>query len=98
MKFSMKSLFHQPSSAAHRVAMNTGFLYAKMGITVFISLYTTRLILAALGKSDYGTFSIVGGAILMLGFIQTTMASATQRFMSYTAGEGNKEKQKKFSI
>ena len=95
MKFSMKSLFHQPSSAAHRVAMNTGFLYAKMGITVFISLYTTRLILAALGKSDYGTFSIVGGAILMLGFIQTTMASATQRFMSYTAGEGNKEKQKK---
>ena len=62
---------------------------------MFISLYITRIILASLGDSDYGIFEIVGGAIAMLGFIQTTMASATQRFMSYTEGEGNKEKQKK---
>lgn len=91
----LKSLAKQPSSAAHRVAMNTGFLYAKMGITMFISLYITRLLLASLGESDFGIFNIVGGAILMLGFIQTTMASATQRFMSFAEGEGNKEKQKK---
>lgn len=82
-------------STANRVIKNTGFLYAKMGLTMFISLYTTRLILSALGASDFGIFNIVGGAIAMLGFLNAAMASATQRFMSYSEGEGNKEKQKK---
>jgi O-antigen/teichoic acid export membrane protein len=81
-------------STAHRVIKNTGFLYAKMGITMFISLYTTRLILNSLGASDFGIFNIVGGAIAMLGFLNAAMAGATQRFMSYSEGEGNKEKQK----
>ena len=82
-------------STAGRVAKNTLFLYAKMGITMFISLYTTRLILQALGAEDFGIFSIVGGAIAMLGFLNAAMASATQRFMSYSEGEGDKEKQKR---
>ena len=81
-------------STANRVIKNTGFLYAKMGITMFISLYTTRLILNSLGASDFGIFNIVGGAISMLGFLNAAIASATQRFMSYSEGEGNREKQK----
>ena len=83
------------SNTANRVIKNTGFLYAKMGITMFISLYTTRLILNALGASDFGIFNIVGGAIAMLGFLNAAMAGATQRFMSFSEGEGDKEKQKK---
>ena len=82
------------SSTANRVIKNAGYLYAKMGITMFISLYTTRLILNSLGVSDFGIFNIVGGAIAMLGFLNAAMAGTTQRFMSYTEGEGNKEKQK----
>ena len=82
------------SSTANRVVKNTGFLYAKMGITMFISLYTTRLILNSLGAADFGIFNIVGGAIAMLGFLNAAMAGATQRFMSYSEGEGNKKKQK----
>lgn len=81
-------------STANRVIKNTGFLYAKMGITMFISLYTTRLVLNSLGASDFGIFNIVGGAIAMLGFLNAAMASATQRFMSYSEGAGEKEKQK----
>lgn len=80
-------------STANRVIKNTGYLYAKMGITMFISLYTTRLILNSLGASDFGIFNIVGGAIAMLGFLNAAMEGATQRFMSYAEGEGNKEKQ-----
>lgn len=82
------------ASTANRIIKNTGFLYAKMGITMFISLYTTRLILNSLGTSDFGIFNIVGGAIAMLGFLNAAMAGATQRFMSYSEGEGDKEKQK----
>ena len=63
-----------------------------MGITMFISLYITRLILNSLGASDFGIFNIVGGAISMLAFLNGSMAAATQRFMSYAEGENNIEK------
>ena len=81
-------------STANRVIKNTAWLYAKMAITMFVSLYTTRLILNGLGASDFGIFNIVGGSIAMLGFLNTAMASATQRFMSYAEGEGKREKQR----
>lgn len=66
----------------------------KMGVTIFVSLYTLRILLASLGAADYGIFTIVGGAIAMLGFLNSTMANATQRFMSYAEGEGDLEKKK----
>lgn len=67
-----------------------------MGITIFVSLYSTRLILASLGASDFGIFNVVGGAIVMLGFLNSTMANATQRFMSYAEGEGQLENKRIF--
>ena len=82
-------------STANRIIKNTGYLYLKMGITIFISLYTTRLILNSLGASDYGIYNIVGGAIALLGFFNSTMANATQRFMSYAEGEGNIDSKRK---
>jgi len=79
---------------AHRVVKNTSILYARMGITVFISLYTTRLILAALGTSDFGILNVVGGSIAMLMFLNNAMTGATQRFMSYAQGAGEMNRQK----
>jgi O-antigen/teichoic acid export membrane protein len=81
-------------STSSRVIKNTGYLYVKMGITMFVSLYSTRLILASLGASDFGLFNVVGGAIAMLGFLNSTLANATQRFMSYAEGEGYLEKKR----
>lgn len=80
------------ASTANRVIKNTSYLYIKMGITMFISLYITRLILNSLGASDFGIFNIVGGAISMLVFLNGSMAAATQRFMSYAEGENNESK------
>lgn len=86
-------------STVNRVVKNTGYLYMKMGVTVLISLYTTRLILNSLGASDFGIFNILGGAIGMLGFLNSTLANATQRFMSYTEGKGcHIEKCKIFNV
>lgn len=82
------------SSIADRVIKNTGWLYAKMAITMFVSLYTTRLILNGLGVVDFGIYNIVGGAIGMLGFLNASMAAATQRFLNYSEGQGNHERKK----
>lgn len=79
--------------SANRVVKNTFILYAQKGITLFLSLYITRLVLAALGTDDFGIFSLVGGAITLLIFLNAAMASASQRFMSFYAGTGNTLKQ-----
>ena len=80
------------TQAIHRVAKNTGILYLRMAITVFISLYATRLTLTALGIEDFGLYNLVGGVISMLGFLNASMASASQRFMSFAQGEGDLDK------
>lgn len=82
------------SKTTNTIIKNTGFLYIKMGITVFFSLYTTRLILNALGVVDYGVFGIVGGTISMLGFLNSSMSGSTQRFISYYLGKGKSEELK----
>lgn len=81
-------------STSSKIIKNTGFLYVKMGINVFISLYTTRIILNSLGTSDFGVFNVVGGAIAMLSFLNASMASATQRFMNYSEGEEDEIKER----
>ena len=81
-------------SVADRVVKNTIWLYLKVGVQLFTTLLATRIVLNTLGASDFGIFNIVGGAIAMLGFLNTSMAVATQRFMSYSEGEGNVERQK----
>lgn len=80
---------------AKKVATNTGILYIQMAITVMMSLYATRLILSALGAEDFGIFNVVGGAIAMLTFLNSAMTTASQRFMSFAQGEGNRIKQKR---
>lgn len=80
--------------AAKRVVKNTMFLYAKMAITIFSSLYATRLILNALGVSDFGIFNLIGGLITMLIFLNAAMTQASQRFMSYAHGKGDNTEQR----
>jgi O-antigen/teichoic acid export membrane protein len=80
--------------SAKRVIKNTGFLYVKMLITIFISLFSTRLILNALGVEDYGIFNLIGGVISMLTFINGAMIIATQRYLSIYMGAGDMSKLK----
>ena len=86
---------NKENSKANKVAVNTSFLYFRMFITVFISLYITRLLLGSLGAKDFGIYNLVAGMISMLVFLNAAMTSATQRFMSYAQGENETNKQKK---
>ena len=74
-----------------RIVVNTFFLYGKTLITMIISFVTTRLILDGLGASDFGIYGTVGGAIVMLEALNGAMAQATQRYMNYAEGKGEKE-------
>ena len=52
-----------------RIAKNTLFLYFRMLLTLIIGLYTSRVILATLGISDYGLYNVVGGVVTMFAFL-----------------------------
>lgn len=80
-----------------RIIVNTGILYGKMFITIGIALFSTRLILNALGASDFGIFALVGGVIGALSFLNKAMASATQRYLSYNRGKGHEQMAKVFN-
>lgn len=52
-----------------------------------ISLYTSRVILNALGATDFGIYSLVGGAVLLFTFIKSAMTSSTQRYLNVAIGK-----------
>ena len=72
-----------------RIAKNTMYMYIRMGITMLVSLYTSRVILFNLGVSDYGLYTIVGSVIAAFTFISGPLGTATQRFYNYELGKGN---------
>lgn len=71
-----------------QIARNTLFLYIRMVVVMCITLYTTRLILQVLGVDDYGIYSVVCGFVSMLGFLNTSITNATQRYYNYQIGQG----------
>ena len=81
-----------------RIAKNTLLLYVRMLFMMAISLYTSRVVLNTLGLEDYGIYNVVGGVVAMFGFINGSMSSATQRYITFALGKGNFENlQKIFS-
>ena len=70
-----------------RIAKNTLFLYIRLLITLVVGLYTSRVVLSTLGASDYGLYNVVGGIVVVLASINGTLASGTQRFISFALGE-----------
>ncbi len=66
-------------------------LYFRMILTMLVSLYTSRVVLNTLGVEDFGIYNVVGGFVTMFGFLNSAMASATQRFLAFEIGKGDHE-------
>ena len=66
-----------------RIAKNTLLLYFRQILIMLVSLYTGRVVLNVLGVDDFGIYNVVGGIVMMFSFVTGTMATASQRFLSY---------------
>lgn len=75
------------NSANKRIAKNTFFLYGRMLFVLLVSVYTTRVVLNALGVEDYGVYNVVCGFVSMFGFLNTSLSNAIQRFYNYEYGK-----------
>lgn len=87
------------SSSNKRIAKNTLLLYARMLYSLFISLFTARVILNALGFEDYGLYNVIGSIVSMFVFLRSAMGNSVHRYITYSIGKGNFDDVKKvFSI
>lgn len=77
-----------------RIAKNTIVLYIRMVVVMLITLYTSRVVLQALGVDDFGLYGVIGGVVGLFAFLKTSMGKATQRFLNVemVAEEGDLKK------
>ena len=71
-----------------RIARNTLLLYVRMLLLLFIGLFTSRVVLAALGETDYGVYNAVGGMVTVFTFLTASISSAISRFLAFELGKG----------
>ena len=69
------------------IARNTIFLYVRMGVVMLITLYTSRVLLHALGVEDYGVLNVVAGFVSMFSFLNASFVATIQRYYNYELGK-----------
>lgn len=79
-----------------RLAKNTILLYIRTLITLAVGLFTARVIINALGVSDYGIYNIVGGFVSLFSILGGVLISATQRYMNFELGK--KEQARSYEV
>lgn len=85
-------MLNQTSDNNKRIAKNTLLLYFRMLFMMVVSLYTSRVILNALGVEDFGIYNVVGGVVAMFTVISGSLSAAISRFITYELGKGDQSK------
>ena len=72
-----------------KIARNTLMLYVRMLVLMLVGLYTSRVVLGALGEDDFGVYNVVGGVVSMFTIISGALNSAVSRFITFEMGKGS---------
>ena len=75
-----------------RIVKNTLLLYGRMLLTMWISLYTARMVLKVLGIVDYGIYNVVGGIVALMWALNGALSSSTTRHITFELGAGNQNR------
>ena len=75
-----------------RIAKNTLMLYLRMILLMAVNLYTSRIVLQALGIENYGIYDAVAGFITMFSMVSASLSTAISRYLTFVLGEGNRDK------
>lgn len=78
-----------------KIAKNAIALYLRMIVMMLIGLYTSRIVLNALGVTDFGIYNVVGGFVSMFSLIAASLTSSISRSLTFELGRGDMECLKK---
>lgn len=73
-----------------KIAFNSVVLFLRLCIVSFIGIYASRVVLDALGASDYGLYNVVGGIVTLLNVFNNAMMSTTYRYLAFEIGKKEK--------
>ena len=79
----------QNAHNTRKIAKNTLILYVRMLVLMLVGLYTSRVVLSALGENDFGIYDVVGGVVAMFTIISGSLNSAISRFITFEMGKGD---------
>ena len=74
-----------------RIAKNSLYMTMRMVVVMFITFYTSRVILEVLGVVDYGVYNVVAGFVTMFGFFNSSLSNGIQRFYNFELGKSGVE-------
>ena len=70
-----------------RIFLNILATYGRTVVGVLCGIFSTRWVLMALGKEDFGLFGLVGSLVIFMSFFNTQFAGALSRFYAYAVGQ-----------
>lgn len=71
-----------------KIAFNSVIIFTRLIVTSLVGILMSRLVLDALGVSDYGLYNVVGGIVIILNIFNSAMLSTTYRFIATEMGKG----------
>ena len=83
-------------SSKGTIAKNTTLLYGRTVLIMFVTLYTSRVILQALGVEDYGVYTAIGGIVSILSIVIGPIDASISRFLTYELGRGDLKMLKRY--
>ena len=69
------------------IAYNSVIIFLRLIITSVVGIVASRIVLDALGASDFGLYNVVGGIVVLLNVVNTAMLSTTYRFLAFEIGK-----------
>jgi len=89
---------YDKSQANKRIAKNTLVIYGQLMLRMFLGLFTSRLALEALGVSDFGLNSVVGGVVVLFTFLSESLSGTTIRFINVERGKPDGNLNRVFNV
>ncbi len=82
----LRKMMPQISENSSRIARNTILLYFRMLLLMVIGLFTSSVVLNALGIEDYGIYGAVGGVVMLFTVVTNSVSNSISRFLSWHLG------------
>ena len=70
-----------------RIAVNSVVIFVRLCVISLVGIIASRVVLDALGASDFGLYNVVGGIVAMLNVVNSAMMSTTYRFIAFEIGK-----------
>lgn len=79
------------SPGSRSLLRNSTAMFVRALVAVLVGIYTSRVVLEVLGVTNYGIYGLVAGFIGLAAFLNTSMAGATSRFLTFELGREHLE-------